>query len=371
MQSLSDLVNLAARFQRDGTSVAVATLVKKEGSTYRQPGARMLVEADGTAHGILGGGCLKGDVVRQALVVLRTGSAVVRRYDLSEGNALLGFGAGCNGVAYVLIEPGTSSLDMLQPFLEQRQTAVLAHIIRCPEYPDLLGARQLLISSLPVHASANWPPALCVASEAFGVLSGARPPGATYELAMGSVDVFLEVARPPVRLIVFGSGPDVGPLVCIARAIGWSVSVVGGKPAAALKKLAPGASEYTFLMHPDQALNYVRMDNRSAAIVMNHNMNRDAALVHVLLKSPIPYIGVLGPRERSVALIPGGGLDELTSGRVFGPVGLDIGAETPEEIALCIVAEVQRVLSGHGGGSLRDKPGAVHRVRPGARSLVP
>ncbi len=362
MQSLSDLVSLAARLQRDGTSASVATLVGKEGSTYRQPGARMLVEASGAAHGIIGGGCLKGDVVQQALVVLRTGNAVVRRYDLSEGNAIVGFGAGCNGVAYVLIEPGTSSLDMLQPCLEQRQTSVLAHIIRCPKRPDLLGARQLLISSLPVRASANWPPALGVAAEASGVLSGACPSIATYELALGTVDVFLEVARPPVRLIVFGSGPDVGPLVSIARAVGWSVSVVGSKPTAALKNLVPGASEYTFLMHPDKAPNYVRVDNRSAAIVMNHNLLRDAALVHALLKSTIPYIGVLGPRERSTELIPGGELDELTSGRVFGPVGLDIGAETPEEIALCIVAEIQGVLSGHGGGSLRDRPGTVHRA---------
>ena len=137
--------------------------------------------------------------------------------------------------------------------------------------------------------------------------------------------------------------------------------MAGAKSSAVLRNLAPGANSYVFLMHPDQALEYVRTDRRTAAVVMNHNMARDTALVRALLRSPVPYIGLLGPRTRCATAFARAGTDDGDSGRIFGPVGLDIGADTPQEIALSIVAEIQAALTRAGGGSLRSRPGAVHQ----------
>jgi len=351
VQHLPDLVKLATRLQYEGKPFAVATLVKKEGSTYRQPGARLLVQADGHTHGMVSGGCLRGEVVQEGLSVLQTGSAVVRSYDLTTENILLGYGAGCHGVAHLLIERGDGGLSMLRSCLDHRQPAVLAHVIGCPTDTRLLGARQLLKEGEPIQTSPNWPSALHLREPISSEVQ-------THETAEGMLEIFLEIIRPPLRLIIFGSGPDVAPLVHIARALGWSTEVVGSRPVTELRERIPGATAYIFLMHPEAVLERVTVDSRTAVVVMNHNQGRDAALVNVLLAGPAPYVGVLGPRARCETLVNCGSAPPPE--KMFGPVGLDIGAETPEEIALSIAAEIQTVFSGHVGGFLRDKRGEIH-----------
>ena len=350
------LAHLVEHLRHAGQPVAIATLVKKEGSTYRQPGARLLVAADGTHAGQISGGCLEGELIQQAFAVLRTGTPVIQSYDLADENVLAGYGTGCNGTAHVLIEPGAGGLDKVLPLLSKRDDAVLAHIFRCPEDPTLLGARQLRTLHGEVISDARWPASLRTEREVEDIFSGVSIDTMIYPLGDHPVEIFFERVRPPIRLVVFGIGPDVPPLVALARNVGWNVCVVGSKPAPALQEQIPGAHEYIFLMHPEAVLDHVRTDARSAAVVMNHNLIRDGALIQALVPSPLTYIGVLGPRERCAALLP----EDDATGRYYGPVGLDIGADTPQEIALSIIAEIQTVLSGRHGRSLRQGSGAIH-----------
>ncbi len=361
--NLSDLVALSARLQRAGTPFATATVVKKEGSTYRLPGARMIVESDGTAYGMVSGGCLESEVVQEALDVLRTGTAVIRRYDLTDENNAAGYGAGCAGAVHVLIEPASGGLDMLAPYLEKRIPVLLAHVIGAAG--GLLGARQAFSSGEPGTATPNWPSSLNVHDFARDSLRRARSDVIRVRSGRETVELFLESALPPFRLILFGSGPDVAPLVQMGRLLGWLVEVVGARPAAALKASIPGAHSYTFLMHPEEVSSRVKVDPYTAAVIMNHNKARDASLANALNQGEIPYVGLLGPWERLEGQVGWNALD-VTVGRVHSPVGLDIGAETPQEVALSIAAEVQAALAGFEARPLRHKGSAIHARQPRA-----
>ena len=264
----------------------------------------------------------------------------------------------------MLIEPTEGGLDLLLPFLEQRTTAVLAHIIGCPSNTRLLGARKVVLPCDAAVASPDWPASLDPAHRGAALQAGNCTEVITVASQHGPLELFLEVVHPPIRLVAFGSGPDVGPLVRMAKHVGWTAEVVGAKPAAALEWRIPDADKHTFLMHPQAVLDYVAVDSRTVAVLMNHNKVRDTALLEALRRTDIPYIGLLGPPARCEAI---SGQRGRTEHAIHGPVGLDIGAETPEEIALSIVAEIQCVMAGFAGGSLRDKRGMVHRRIPHVR----
>ena len=355
MQNLAELVHHAARLRQAGKPFAVATLVKKEGSVYRQPGARLLVEYDGTARGMISGGCLEGELAEECLAALETGYTTLKTYDLTEDNILLGFHAGCKGIAYILVEPGDGGLSMLESCINERRPALMGHIFRTTRLPKLLGSRQLIESGNPPQSSQHWPKELSI--DRFDT------PGAhRCDVAGGTLDIFVEHIRPPIRLVVFGSGPDVRPLLIIARRLGWTTEVVGHRPVAELQARFPDADHHRFLMHPESAIDFVPVDSRSALVIMNHNRQRDATLVTAFTDTSAPYIGVLGPHERCQAMI--NTISSRNTTKIYGPVGLDIGAETSEEIALSIVTEIQMVFSGHSGGLLRDKAGEIHQALP-------
>ncbi|HYW12578.1 MAG TPA: XdhC family protein, partial [Longimicrobium sp.] len=170
-------------------------------------------------------------------------------------------------------------------------------------------------------------------------------------------EALVECARPPVRLVVFGSGPDVEALVRQGAAVGWHVVVVGTRSAAELRAQFGGAAEWVSLVHAEEAARRVALTPRTAAVVATHGYARDRALTAALLQSPAPYVGVIGSRRRFRDLLgdlaeeaPRGG---SARGRLFGPAGLDLGAETPDEIALAVVAEAHAVLAGRSARPLR------------------
>ena len=353
MQHWYDFVNLAAGLRRDSAPYALATLVKKEGSTYRQPGARLLVQEDGTVHGVISGGCLEGELREVALDVLRTGRAVLRRFDLADENEALGFGAGCDGAVHMLIEPGWSGLGLLLRAPSDRQQAVLAHVIGGPEGHAYLGGKRLYRKDGTAPERHNWPPGL--------ELRGFQDVRGSKVIRAGTYEVFLEVLRPQIELLVFGAGPDARPLVGVAKSLGWRVQVVGAKPVDTLERRAPGADGYHFQMHAPSPPAPGLLDQWTAAVVMNHNKVRDSALVRELIGTDVGYIGVLGPRARCADMIPRDALGQRDP-RVHGPTGLDLGADAPEEVALSVVAEILAYFRGHSGGPLRDKRGAVHQA---------
>ena len=373
MKELLQLLAKADALRQEGQPFALATVVKIDGSTYRRPGARMLVAPDGATYGTLSGGCLEQEVAQQALDTLETGTPAVRPFDLSDDDLILGFGTGCNGLVHVLIEPvpaaeRTDPTQLVQRCLDRRQTGLLAQVIDAPADPDLLGRRLLFPDDAPPEGDlADEALAAVLHAEAPAIREEERHQIRRYAHGAEPVEVLFEVVRPPIRLVIFGAGHDVGPLVRIAKTLGWPVTVVGRKPPDVLAERFPEADDHVFLMHPEDALEYVALDARSAAVVMNHQYARDKTLVRMLLQAPVPYVGALGPRERAERIIAelraeNPTLVDTDFDRLHGPVGLDLGTETPEEIALSMVAEIQAVHHGRQGGRLRDRPGAIHEA---------
>ena len=382
MKELLDILKESRHLAEKNQTYALATVVKIGGSTYRRPGARMLISADGEHWGTISGGCLEGEVAAQAMQVIEEGQARLIPFDLEDDDIVLGFGAGCNGIVHVLVQPilpedRSTPIDALNLCIRERRNGVLATIVADErEVADSVGKQLLFMEAGPATpTTVQHEIADLIIERSRQLLEKELTEPQMYgwhseliQIAGRSVDVLFEIVRPPVRLFIFGEGHDVRAMVDQANLLGWRVVIVGRKPIDVLQRRFPSAEDWKFLMHPEQTLKIIATDPRSAALVMNHSYVRDKRVMQELLQSNIPFIGMLGPRERISAMI-----DELGSEgrvlnpedlrRVFGPVGLDIGTETPEEIALAAVSEIQSVLHDRNGGPLRDRQGPIHTER--------
>jgi xanthine dehydrogenase accessory factor len=290
VKEIREIVELCAR--RPGEPLALATLVAARGSSYRRPGARMLICADGTTAGSLSGGCLEEEVARAATEVVRTGEPVLMNFDTR-----LRFG--CNGSIDIFVERADESFlrPLASNFFERRVCRV----------------------------------ATVYAGEGCGTRvlqkDAAIPDGA-----------FVQEIEPAIRLLIFGEGPDSLPLRAFAEILGWQVHEIE----------EPGELA-------------AHADSRTAAIVKSHSYGRDFAALCQLLKLDLPYVGLLGPRQRRDQLL-NAVLDEgiAIDAEIFAPAGLDLGAETPQELALALVAEIQATFAGASAEPLRERKAPIH-----------
>ena len=354
----------------DGRAV-LATLVRLRGSGYRRPGARMVVRPDGGWAGFVSGGCLEADVAERAAEVAGGGPPIVLTYDTRGGDDdVWGLAMGCNGVIEVLLESLPATADpghpahLLSRMRARRPGAVAVVIERDPDAEAAVGDRAWFE---PDGATATtWAEPLREA--AIAAIVDGRPAWAT----LGSRDgerstVFVEPILPPLRLLVAGAGPDATPVVQLAHGLGWDVVVVDPRPAFADARRFSGLDDVTVLRcAPSEVVASVGIDDRTAVVVMTHHFGRDRELLRALLPTAAAYVGVLGPRRRTESL-----LDRLAGedgfrpsadirAKLHGPVGLDLGAATPAEIGLAMVAEIRAVLSGRTGGPLRDRSGPIY-----------
>ncbi|MEZ4697764.1 MAG: XdhC family protein [Rhodothermales bacterium] len=371
MTDLQKILEIARRLRAESQPFAVATVVRIGGSTYRRPGARMLIDASGQHWGTISGGCLEGEIAERAIDVIANGKAVLEPFNLADDDIVLGFGTGCDGIVHVLIEPAgfEDDIDVLQAIdecIRERRSGVLATVLG--------GIGPSAGSHYFIDDTGDWQfwwePDDAWVTEA---IVEAGPPSAEWDARIpwtsrqletdsGPLELLLEQIRPPVRLTIYGDGHDVRAMVAAGSAMGWMVDVVGGKPAAELASRFPDASAHHFLMHPESARDILEPDERTAIVLMTHNFIRDRELLNALSGSDAGYIGLLGPAERAGRMISEiGSLED--DPRIFAPVGLDIGTETPEEIALATVAEIQSVMSGRSAGSLRDRNAPIHGER--------
>jgi xanthine dehydrogenase accessory factor len=303
VKEIRDILQLFERHR--GEPLALATLVATRGSSYRRPGARMLICADGTTAGSLSGGCLEEEVVRRALGVVRDGTPSLMSFDTR-----LRFG--CNGSIDIFVEAVRKDFlaQLAANFSERRNSRVVT-----------------------VFSGANQGTRL--------IRSGALIPAG----------MFVQEIEPAIRLLIFGGGPDSLPLRAFAEILGWEVFEI------------------------DQAADLAsHADRRTAAIVKSHNYGRDFAALCALLKLDLPYVGLLGPRKRRDQLL-NAVLDEgiAIDAEVFAPAGLDLGAETPEELALALVSEIQATFAGATAASLRNRKAPIHGwnvVRPPAKECA-
>ena len=367
MKELADIVAAWETICADGGEAVLATVVQVAGSTYRRPGARMLLTPEGRLAGSVSGGCLEGELVKKARWHTRTGPALVT-YDSmdADDDVVWGFGLGCNGVVRVLLERVTPTspgpLDLLRVCLRERRAGVSATVIggAAPA-----GQRLLLLPDGTAHSTlADAGLDAAVREDARRVLAASQSRTETYALPGGATEVFLEAVLPPLPLIIFGAGHDVAPLVRLAGEIGRHVTVVDVRAMRARPERFPQADR-VLACAPHEIAAQVTLDARTAAVVMTHNYSDDRRVLEVLLRSPVGYIGQLGPRVRTERLLAEIGDDGLEIGaaqraRLHGPVGLDIGADSPEEIALSVLAEIQAVQAGRSGGSLRERRTPLH-----------
>ena len=394
-KELQAIVDAHVRARREGRGAALVTVVRTSGSTYRRPGARMLVLADEDGGvrsvgadflGSISGGCLEDDARDHARETMTTGRALLVRYDTTaEGDVLYGSGLGCQGVVEVLIEPLTNGpgsdpdrpsdpVGCIAWSLRRRRPSALASVVAV-EPPDAGAAARtgdflwLAEDDAPVTALAEPELAGLLAEDARAGLRQGRGGTREHTLADGRrVQVFVDVIVPPRSLLICGAGYDAVPLARLGKELGWRVRVVDGRKAYAVPERFPGVDE---LVHcpPPQFAARIPVEPGESAMVMTHNFLHDREVLRALLASEAGYIGVLGPRKRTDRLLEelaaDGGKGQRILGarslrRLHGPAGLDIGAEAPEQIALAIIAEIEAVSARRRGGVLKRRKAPLH-----------
>ena len=373
MKEISRILEVYGQLDVAQRKVALATVVWVEGSSYRRPGARMLISDDGRWEGAISGGCLEGDALRKARQVMLDGTPLLVTYDTMDDDAnSLGVGLGCNGIIDVLIEPINpqdphNPVALLREFVQRRDVRVMATVVK--GNGDLLPGRRFVLTEENAEGVPAW-----LAGDAREVLLSGKPATRTFPLPAGTVDVFLERIDPGIELVIFGAGYDVIPLARLAREIGWQVTVTEDCIAHLAPKRFPPA---TCVLYADRhaVLDKITITDRTAAVLMSHNFKYDLAVLADLLTTAVPYIGMLGPRKRFEKMLgefekAGKQFPEAALARVHAPVGLDVGAETPDEIALSVVAEVKAFFSRRPGGFLKDKPGPIHERADPAPAAV-
>lgn len=335
-----------------GERCALATVVSVEGSSYRRPGARMLVCEAGTSMGTISAGCLESDVLEHAQLVIRTGAAKLVEYNTASTSDEMawGLGLGCNGIVRVLVEPLASSSLYIQALRRSCETSVSVATV----YAPTTGGRLFIDEEGDVrHENLSDEMAARLASEVRALARGGRG-----ETPSTACKVFFETLLPPVPLVIFGAGQDALPVVELARALGWQTEVVDPQARPASRSRFAIADRVT-LSHPEDVGAHVSITPRTMTLLMSHNYSHDLEMLRFLLASPACYIGVMGPRKRTERMLRELAATEAME-RLHSPVGLDIGANSPAEIALSIVAEMRAVLDGRYGGMLRERRGSIH-----------
>ena len=376
MNELDAILSLCKQEPEAVRGGVLATVVHVEGSAYRRPGARMLILPDGRRIGTVSGGCLESDVTKKAWWFTEHGHAALRAYDTSSGDdAVWEFGLGCNGVVHVLFERMDSSdARELTAFLAKNRTArrgaAVATVVGVKDASRAqLGQRLLVETSGAVGGSlkgseiepeiADHASACCVCQRSF--------------LAhLSDCDVFVEWVAAPVPLVIFGAGHDAIPMTKFAKELGWHVTVADGRANYAKRERFPDADQVVVLGRED-VLAGIEITRETVVVLMTHNYPMDVVLAENILPSKPRYLGLLGPKSRGEKLLaeaakPTRGVD------VHAPVGLDIGAHTPEAIALSILAEIQASLAGRAGGMLKHRDAGIHEPAeetgaPGIRPL--
>jgi xanthine dehydrogenase accessory factor len=336
-----------------GEPLVLATVIDTEGSTYRKPGAHMLIAQDGSSMGLLSGGCVESDLVERAARVLATNTAEVATYDARiSDDPVWGLGLGCEGAMRILLQ----RLDAASGY---RPFAYVAECITRHEP----GALAVVVESQDARfpAGTSWDARSGDGSApAAAIIECCRrhARGGGFEmLSLGTagtvVTAFVTAVSLPARLLILGAGPDAVPVAEVAKLIGWQITVADHRAG----YLDAGRfAEGTRLveLRPERLAATLGLGDFDAAVVMSHNLDHDAQYLRALAAAPIPYVGLLGPGARRQRLLAELGADAARLGqRLFGPVGLDIGARTPEAIALAIVAEIHAFLAGRHGESFR------------------
>jgi xanthine/CO dehydrogenase XdhC/CoxF family maturation factor len=346
---------------------ALATVVRVRGSSYRSPGARMLITEDGKWVGSISGGCLEGDALRKARKVMTDKVAMTVTYDTTEAsNQNLGIGLGCNGVIDVLIEPiekesAYNPIKLFTQFINTNKPLGVATIFNGE------GVAEKMIINIDGKLSSEFSDEkinALVKKDLDAVFTTQKSEAKKYNTAK-EVDVFIELVQPTISVILFGGGFDARPVSQLAKSLGWEVSVTDECVAHIAPIFFPSADKLSLCERQfvDRDFNITPY---TACVLMSHNYEYDRDVLKKLLNSDTPYIGILGPRKRFDKMRDefdqeGIQLSTEQLSKIHSPIGLDIGAEAPDEIAVSIIAEIQSKFSHRSGGFLKYRNGPIHQ----------
>ena len=376
MSEISDVLEAIESLSAKGEKMALATIVAVRGSTYRRPGARLLVPEDGAPIGNISGGCLEGDVADMARIVMKEGRARLAGWDLTaDDDEVWGLGLGCNGAIEVFIEPADRAAEVagaLRMALEEERPISVVTVLESQLAGVGSGSRVVVKPDGTTQGSLGD----AEVDEAATAAALEQLAAQTSEIRTlpGEVRAFVEVLEPPLRLLICGAGHDAIPLVKAASILGWSPIVIDDRPGFLTAERYPEAAGFVHVEQPEDAAKASVADERAFVTVMTHNFLRDKAYLRSFLGSPVAYIGMLGPAARTQRLLmdladEGVVITEADRARIHGPAGLDLGSEGPEEIAGSIVSEIVAVRRGRHGGFLKERPGPIHdRPHPGAQA---
>lgn len=361
---------------------AVGTVVAISGSAYRRPGAKLLIDPSGRTWGGVSGGCLEDDVREVALRVIESGDPVVRRYETgSDEDVVWGLGLGCDGSVEILIQPlsrhDRETESLLRAALDRfegREPFAIATFLDGPDPPvgtsAVLGAA---VAAMGSTASAGPAPAAGEASEPLGregpeqtagdgpeplasIARGVIEQGASALELLAGARVFVDAFHPPEEVILCGAGDDAVPLAALAAQAGFRVTVSDRRPAYLTRERFPAADlADPETLPPDRI-------RGAYGVILTHHLERDRGWAETLVEAGAAYVGLLGPRARRDDIVSG--IDEDARARIYGPVGLDIGADGPEQVALSVVAEMLAVRAGREPRHLRDRERPIHERRP-------
>ena len=370
MKEIRDILKAFDQAQKLGKQTALATVVHVEGSSYRRPGARMLIEDDGQLTGAISGGCLEGDALRKALLVITEKRSRLVTYDtMDDDDAKFGVGLGCNGIIQVLIEPidianPNNPIQYLRTIHEKRQKAVLITLFSLQDKKDPQYGTCLLLKE-DGNVIYNTPVLKDVLiADAKDAMTTQISSFKNYISDNHNLTAFIEMIKPPVSVVIVGAGNDVVPLVEMADILGWETTVVDGRANYAKKERFVSACQ-VLVSKPEQVLDQIAIDENTVFLLMTHNYNYDMAMLKQLLQRNISYIGMLGPKKKRERILnelkdEGVTFSQQQLSVLHSPVGLDIGAETSEEIALSILAEIKALFAGKDVQSLRTLKEVIH-----------
>lgn len=345
MTELKEIVKAYDLATAGGKTAVLATVVHLEGSSYRRPGARMLVSEDGLMTGAISGGCLEGDALKKALLTFSDQRTRLITYDTSdEADATVGIQLGCEGIIQILFEYinnhiSTNPIELIRKAIAKRQKAAIVTVF------DLKNKQAQQIGTCAIFEQ-----------DLMDQLPDA--------LKQYTTDVLVQYIEPSITLVIIGAGNDAIPLMQMATILGWEVKVVDGRQTHAKQDRFINACQ-VLVSKPESVLEQMIIDHRTFFVLMTHNYQYDLQMIKALLNVETTYIGLLGPKKKfnriiedlqKEGIVPT--LEQLA--KVYGPTGLDIGAETSEEIASSIIAEIQAVINGRDGAMLKLKQNQIH-----------
>lgn len=367
MKEIKSIISAYNGISFSTTKAVLATVARVEGSSYRRTGARMLVLDDGTYLGGISGGCLEGDALRRAQKAMIQNKPSLFTYDTTQDdNHQIGVGLGCNGIIDVLFTPldpedEQNPVRLLESLIGTREPKAVISITDCDPAFNALGDALLYKNDLQfLESFAIKSIAEALLTDTKDCLARQTSKTATYGSGPKKIKVFIEIILPVTRLVLYGGNYDVHSLIRTTRELGWDVTLVTNMLKADKAMFLTASSVIS-----NDGTAAPLIDTYTAIILMAHDYKTDFNNLQKALQTKASYIGLLGPRKRAQKMFDsltqtGNSVSKEDLRRIFAPAGLDIGANTPEEIALSIAAEIRSHFAGRNGMSLRLRQETIY-----------